>query len=292
VIEMMPDVQPSQSPERQLTVFLSGDVMTGRGVDQVLPFPGDPELHEQYATSALDYVALAERRNGTIPAPVGFDYPWGDALTELAVAAPHARIVNLETSVTTSEEWEPKGINYRMHPRNVPCLNAAGIDCCMLANNHVLDWGRAGLEETLASLWAAGLATAGAGRSSDEAWAPALIGIPRGRILVFGLACADSGVPRGWAATEPTPGVNLLPDLSASSADHAIARVARHRRRRLRDRLDSLGWQLGIQCPACPPSVRSSTDRLGGGRRGAWALLAPPEGNRGVPPEADPLRLR
>jgi poly-gamma-glutamate synthesis protein (capsule biosynthesis protein) len=227
---MMPDVQPSQSPERQLTVFLSGDVMTGRGVDQVLPFPGDPELHEQYATSALDYVALAERRNGTIPAPVGFDYPWGDALTELAVAAPHARIVNLETSVTTSEEWEPKGINYRMHPRNVPCLNAAGIDCCMLANNHVLDWGRAGLEETLASLWAAGLATAGAGRSSDEAWAPALIGTPRGRILVFGLACADSGVPRGWAATEPTPGVNLLPDLSAPSADHAIARVARHRR--------------------------------------------------------------
>jgi poly-gamma-glutamate synthesis protein (capsule biosynthesis protein) len=204
--------------------------MTGRGVDQVLPFPSDPELHEEYARSALDYVALAERRNGTIPVPVTFEYPWGDALTELAVAAPHARIVNLETSVTTSDDWERKGINYRMHPRNVPCLGAAGIDCCVLANNHVMDWGRAGLEETLTSLWAAGLTTAGAGRSSDEAWAPAVLGTPSGRMLVFGLACADSGVPRAWAATDGTPGVNLLPDLSAAAADHVIARVGKHRR--------------------------------------------------------------
>jgi poly-gamma-glutamate synthesis protein (capsule biosynthesis protein) len=175
-------------------------------------------------------VWLAERRNGTIPSPVGFDYVWGDALTELAVAAPHARIVNLETSVTTSDAWEHKGINYRMHPRNVRCLEAAGIDCCVLANNHVLDWGRAGLEETLETLWAAGLATTGAGRSAEEACAPALVGTPRGRILAFGLASPDSGVPRAWGAREGTPGVNLLHDLSAASADHAIARVGRHRR--------------------------------------------------------------
>jgi poly-gamma-glutamate synthesis protein (capsule biosynthesis protein) len=32
-----------------LTLFLCGDVMTGRGVDQVLPHPGDPELRERYA---------------------------------------------------------------------------------------------------------------------------------------------------------------------------------------------------------------------------------------------------
>ena len=36
---------------------------------------------------------------------------------------------------------EPKGINYRMSPENFPVISAAGIDCCMLANNHVLDWG-------------------------------------------------------------------------------------------------------------------------------------------------------
>jgi hypothetical protein len=40
-------------------------------------------------------------------------------------------------------------INYRMSPENAPCLTAAGLDCCVLANNHVLDWGPAGLIETL-----------------------------------------------------------------------------------------------------------------------------------------------
>jgi hypothetical protein len=46
------------------TLFLCGDVMTGRGIDQVLPFPNEPGLHEAFAESALDYVELAERANG------------------------------------------------------------------------------------------------------------------------------------------------------------------------------------------------------------------------------------
>jgi len=46
-----------------LTLFLCGDVMTGRGVDQVLPYPGDPELRERYAGDARAYVRLAERAN-------------------------------------------------------------------------------------------------------------------------------------------------------------------------------------------------------------------------------------
>jgi poly-gamma-glutamate synthesis protein (capsule biosynthesis protein) len=228
---MSSDSLPSQPAERTLvTIFLCGDVMTGRGVDQVLPHPGEPQLHEPYVRSALDYVRLAQRRNGTIPAPVSFDYVWGDALRELAVASPHARIVNLETAVTTSDTWEPKGVNYRMHPRNVPCLEAAAIDCCVLANNHVLDWGSRGLEETLTTLWGSGLATTGAGRSGEEAWAPGIVGTPGARVLVFGLASADSGVPRAWAATERAAGVNLLRDLSSASADEVIAQVGRHRR--------------------------------------------------------------
>ncbi|MBU1263749.1 MAG: CapA family protein, partial [Gammaproteobacteria bacterium] len=147
-----------------MTLFLCGDVMTGRGIDQVLPHPGDPVLHEGYATSALDYVALAERANGPIPRPAEFAYVWGDALAEWARVAPDLRIVNLETAVTRRDDWQRgKGIHYRMHPANVPCLTAAGIDCCVLANNHVLDWGYAGLAETLETLRRAGLQRAGAG---------------------------------------------------------------------------------------------------------------------------------
>src|SRR4030066_2212407 len=87
--------QATEKPEagaRDMTLFLCGDVMTGRGVDQILPHPGDPILHEGYATSALDYVALAERANGPIPRPVAFAYVWGDALAEWARIAPDLRI--------------------------------------------------------------------------------------------------------------------------------------------------------------------------------------------------------
>jgi poly-gamma-glutamate synthesis protein (capsule biosynthesis protein) len=155
-----------------LKLFLCGDVMTGRGIDQILPAPCDPALEEPWVKSALDYVALAERA--------------------------------------------PKGINYRMSPANAACLGAARIDCCVLANNHVLDWGRAGLLETLDTLRALGLRTAGAGRNAGEARAPARIGDD---LLVFAFGMESAGVPPEWSAGSAQPGVSFLPDLSSQTTD-------------------------------------------------------------------------
>lgn len=215
-----------------LRVFLCGDVMTGRGIDQVLPHPSTPEIRESYMRSALGYVELAEEVHGRIHRPVDFAYIWGDALEELETRSPDLRVINLETSVTTSDEAYPKGINYRMHPTNVPCLRAAAIDCCVLANNHVMDWGVAGLLETLDTLQGAGLATAGAGRDLEEADRPAILEVEgRGRVLVFGFGHASSGIPHDWAAGERQPGVSLLPDLSSRAADRVAERVRRFRRR-------------------------------------------------------------
>ena len=39
----------------EITLFLCGDVMTGRGVDQILAHPSSPSLHEPLVRSALDY---------------------------------------------------------------------------------------------------------------------------------------------------------------------------------------------------------------------------------------------
>jgi len=209
-----------------MKLFLCGDVMTGRGVDQILPVPCDPALDEPWVKSALDYVALAEGRSGPIPRPVDFAYVWGDALEELDWERPEARIVNLETAVTTSEDREPKGINYRMNPANAACLTAARLDCCVLANNHVLDWGVRGLEETLATLRRAGIATAGAGRDAAEAEAPAAIALAgERRVLVFAFGHESAGVPASWAAGPRKPGVSWLADLSARTADAVAKRV-------------------------------------------------------------------
>jgi poly-gamma-glutamate synthesis protein (capsule biosynthesis protein) len=157
-----------------VTLFLCGDVMLGRGVDQILPHPGDPGLREGHTKDARAYVRLAERANGPIPQPASFSWPWGNALAVFEVVAPDARVINLETSVTRSADFAPgKPICYRMSPDNLPAVTMAHPDACALANNHVLDLGRTGLAETLDALASAGLPAVGAGRDIAEAWQPA-----------------------------------------------------------------------------------------------------------------------
>ncbi|MFC0506244.1 CapA family protein [Micromonospora costi] len=213
-----------------LTLFLGGDVMTGRGVDAVLPHPGPPDLWEEQVHDARDYVRLAERGGGPVPRPVPPEWPWGVALPLLDDLRPQVRIVNLETAVTGRGRHEPgKAVHYRMHPDNVPCLTAARLDVCVLANNHVLDFGPVGLTDTLDALAGAGIAYAGAGRHTDEAWRPAPVALPGGRrLLVFAAATPSSGVPPHWAATADRPGVAYLPDLSTGTADALAARIAAH----------------------------------------------------------------
>jgi len=180
--------------------------------------------------SALDYVHLAETANGPIPRGVDPAYIWGAALDEFERARPDIRIVNLETSITRSEDYAPKGINYRMSPENAEVLNSAGIDCCVLGNNHVLDWRRDGLLDTLTTLERLRIKSAGAGRNLSEAGAPAKFDIPgKRRVLMFAFACSNSGTPRGWAADGKTPGVNLLTSISdvrAAEVADAIKRFA------------------------------------------------------------------
>ena len=210
-----------------VTLFLSGDVMPGRGIDQILPHPGDPELREAYADDARAYVELAESANGAIPRPVGFSWPWGDALGILDDVAPDVRVINLETSITRSRWFAPgKGVHYRMSPGNIGCLAAARPDACALANNHVLDFGRQGLEDTLDALSGAGLRAVGAGRDAGEARRPVAVPVPgAGRIVIFSCGTGSSGIPADWAATRARPGIDVLPDLSSATADDVTSRV-------------------------------------------------------------------
>jgi poly-gamma-glutamate capsule biosynthesis protein CapA/YwtB (metallophosphatase superfamily) len=150
-----------------VTLFLCGDVMLGRGMDQILPHPGDPTLRERHVGDARVYVDLAERANGPIPRPVESAWPWGEALTALDDAEPDVRVLNLETSITRAGRFAAgKAVHYRMAPPNLPALTVSLPDVCVLANNHVLDFGRAGLEETLDVLALAGVRTAGAGHGA------------------------------------------------------------------------------------------------------------------------------
>lgn len=220
------------SATNTVTLFLCGDVMTGRGIDQILPHPGNPFIPEPYFTSARGYVQLAEEVNERLLQPVDFAYIWGDALEEWERIKPDLKLINLETSITQSEDfWRTKAVCYRMHPDNIACLTAAKIDYCSLANNHVLDWGYSGLLETLETLRRANIKAAGAGQNLEEAEAPAIIEVPKkGRAIAFSFGSTTSGIPLSWAASLERPGVNLLKDLSTRTVEYIREKVQQVKR--------------------------------------------------------------
>jgi poly-gamma-glutamate capsule biosynthesis protein CapA/YwtB (metallophosphatase superfamily) len=226
------DQHPSGN-ENAITLFLCGDVMIGRGIDQILLYPSDPRIYESFVKDARDYVQITEQANGPIPRPVGFSYIWGDALQELDRVQPDLRIINLETSITRSDDfWPGKGINYRMHPDNVPCLQAAEIDACSLANNHTMDWGYTGLLETMETLARVNIRFTGVGNTREEArTTPAVFEIEgKGRVIVSALCTTSSGVPSGWAAQVNAPGVNLIRDFSDDTVRGLAEQFARKKR--------------------------------------------------------------
>lgn len=73
-------VEPSggELPQESIVLFLCGDIMTGRGIDQIFQHPGDPRLYEPYMKDARDYVTLAEQASGPIPRGVDPAYIWGE----------------------------------------------------------------------------------------------------------------------------------------------------------------------------------------------------------------------
>ncbi len=215
--------------KNSLSLFLCGDVMTGRGIDQILPFPSNPKLYESYVKDARHYVELAKQFREPIIQPVNFEYIWGDALHRMKNA--DARIINLETSITFSNNYYDKGINYRMSPKNISCLTAADINCCALANNHVLDWGKEGLLETLETLENAEILYTGAGKNIEEAQKPAILTLEDHRVLVFSFGLASSGIPFDWQATATQPGVNLLVDWSIDSIKQIAKKIKHYKRR-------------------------------------------------------------
>jgi poly-gamma-glutamate capsule biosynthesis protein CapA/YwtB (metallophosphatase superfamily) len=135
-------------------------------------------------------------------------YPWGDVLPELHRA--DARIVNLECVIarhgTPWQRW-PKAFHFRANPLAIDALKLAGIDCVVIANNHVLDYEEEAFLEMLGLLEAAGIPYVGAGRNLEEARRPVILQLQG---LRLGVVAFTDNEP-GWKATPTTPGTNYLP---------------------------------------------------------------------------------
>lgn len=218
-------------PTGVLRLFLGGDVMTGRAIDQLFPTHNPDDFGKPDHVPATQYQQWSAALHGAEMLPQRHDYPWGAALGILEAAQPDFRLVNLETAITTADQWARKQFNFRMHPANIACLTAAGIDCVSLANNHVLDFGAEGLRETLATLDAAGIQRCGAGDNLNEASRPAVHVLPTGqRILVFAWGFKSSHIVfPDWAAGSDTPGIQYVEHINEATAKAMRESIAQYR---------------------------------------------------------------
>jgi poly-gamma-glutamate capsule biosynthesis protein CapA/YwtB (metallophosphatase superfamily) len=114
----------------------------------------------------------------------------------------------------------------RADPDSAIGLQFAGISALSLANNHMMDYQRGGLEDTLAVLGRLGIAHAGAGRNLREARRPAILQRKGLRLAVLSYSCI---LPVGSVATPTGAGIAPARGLGAEEAmqeDIAAARRA------------------------------------------------------------------
>jgi len=131
-------------------------------------------------------------------------------------------IANLEGALTERGDPWPKGYNFRTPARFAPGLLDAGFGLVSLANNHAMDYGHVGLDDTFAALDAAGVRYAGAGRTVDDARAPVILQA-KGMSVAF-IGCVDTPTEGGgfrirdWAVTPASPGVFICDDAPLAAA--------------------------------------------------------------------------
>ncbi|HEU5473229.1 MAG TPA: CapA family protein [Actinophytocola sp.] len=215
------------------------------GAEQAARTPGEVVL-----TIAGD-VHFAERTTKLLDDPASAFGPVAELFTGSDIA-----VVNLETAVTTRGTAEPKKYLFRAPPSAYDAVKAAGIDLVSLGNNHVLDYGRVGLADSLAAARSAGVPTVGAGQDADAAWAPWITEANGVRIAFLGISQVHE-LEASWAATDERAGV-----AHARDRDRAVRAV-----RAAREQADLVAvimhWgKEGSDCPTA--EMRSFAAALAG----------------------------
>ena len=134
--------------------------------------------------------------------------------------------LNLETSVTSRGTAQQKTYHFRTVPTAFTALRDGGVSLVTMANNHVLDYGQAGLADTLAAAKAAAFPYVGIGKDAAAAWAPYVITVKGRRIAIIGVSQVAE-LAASWVATDSRPGeANAIDQRRTLAAVRAARRLA------------------------------------------------------------------
>jgi len=166
-----------------------------------MSFFTSPSFGREIIINAVGDIMLAGSGTRTFK-KIGYDYPFAATTAELKTA--DIVIGNLESPIAKGgKEFLNKKYRFRSAPRTAAALKNAGFSIVTLANNHMMDFGRTALEETLHHLDMAGISYAGAGETLYEARKSAIL-IVKGIKVAF-LAYSLT-LPDEFYATTDRPG--------------------------------------------------------------------------------------
>jgi poly-gamma-glutamate capsule biosynthesis protein CapA/YwtB (metallophosphatase superfamily) len=175
-------------------------------------------------------------------------------------------MVNLETAITTRGTAQGKSFTFRAPPTAFQALKGAGVDVVTMANNHGMDYGLVGLQDSIDAAEQAHFPVVGIGRDADHAFRPYRVTINGQRIAIIGATqVLDDSLASAWTAGDGKPGL-----ASAYQVDRLVAAV-RAARQSADTVIVDLHWGKELsRCPIerqrelAPKLVRAGADVIVG----------------------------
>lgn len=244
----------------------------GRGNGTPRTLRSSPGVSSVTATTAAPPSSTSSAPPGTSQGPVtlafGGDVHFEGSLRSRVVADPFGLLapiapvlaradvamVNLETAVTERGDPAPKQYDFRAPAAGLRALRAAGVDLVTMANNHGVDYGPVGLDDSLAASAASGLPTVGIGRDAAGAYAPWTTTVRGVRISVIGVTqVIDDNVLTEWTATDSHAGL-----ASAKEVERTLAAV---RAARATSDILIVYVHWGVEGATCPTPLQETLAR-------------------------------
>lgn len=114
---------------------------------------------------------------------------------------------NFEIPLTTAGAPVQKLLNIKASPQIAGSLHELGLRAVTIANNHTVDYGWQGLEDTTRALTSANIKVVGAGADIASASTPLLVETSAAKVGIVALSCLT---PTGMSAGPGRPGISAL----------------------------------------------------------------------------------
>jgi len=200
--EPTPSVPPEQEAGPEASQTPAAGVQPGSGLSS-----GDMDAGNTVKMSFGGDVIFAGKV-GELLMKKGYDYPY--AFLDGMFTRDDLTVVNLETPVTERGTAANKRFVFKSAPQALDAMKAAGVDAVNLANNHSLDQGVQGLEDTFSHLETRGIPYVGAGLNEEAAYTAQYF--ERNGMTIALLGFTRVMPEHSWRAGKDRPGVASVYD--------------------------------------------------------------------------------